>query len=129
MPITGLDHYALYVSDADYAVDFYTRIVGLENGFRPTDLSLPGAWLYVGGTPIVHLIFMPPGHTGHTGAIDHLAFVAEGNPDDMVGRLQANDVQYTMRTLPRTGVTQVFFKGPDQVGLEFNFKPADQPAA
>lgn len=122
MAITALDHYALYVSEPERALDFYTRVLRLENGFRPPDLSFPGAWLYAGGMPIIHLMFLPP-TPGLTGAVDHLAFFAEGDPDEMSERLEANGIEYKRRTLPRTGFTQIFFKGPDSVGLELNYKP------
>jgi catechol 2,3-dioxygenase-like lactoylglutathione lyase family enzyme len=134
MAVTGLDHYALLSSDAERTTRFYTEVVGLSVGFRP-ELSFPGVWLYVGPDPIIHVIFGKPIPTRETGAVDHLALKATGDVDETLGRLQAHGVAYTMRHLERTGVTQVFFRDPDGVGVELNFAgarpsgPAAAPAA
>lgn len=123
MPIAGLDHYALLASDPERTVRFYSDVVGLHLGYRPA-LSFEGAWLYVGTDPIVHVIFGRDFAEGGTGAVDHLAFRANGNVDDAIAKLQAHNVPYSMRTIERTGVVQVFFRDPDQVGVELNFSPA-----
>ena len=123
MVVTGLDHNALLSSDPERTTWFYTDIVGLTVGFRPPDLSFPGVWLYAGKTPIVHIVFGRPIPSTETGAVDHLAFTAIGSADDMVARLEKHGIAFTMRTLERTGVTQVFFRDPDNVGVELNFQP------
>lgn len=122
MPITALDHYALLTSDPERTTQFYTEIVGLRVGFRP-ELSFPGVWLYAGGEPLVHIIFEKPIPTRETGAVDHLAFKANGSVDAALEKLKVNGVEYSMRKLERTGVVQVFFRDPDGVGVELNFAP------
>ena len=122
MPIAALDHYALLSSDPERTTRFYTEVVGLSVGFRP-ELSFPGVWLYAGNEPLVHIIFGKPIATRETGAVDHLAFKATGDVDAALAKLKANSVEYSMRKLQRTGVTQVFFRDPDGVGVELNFAP------
>lgn len=122
MPITGLDHYALLTSDPERTTRFYTDIVGLRVGFRP-ELSFPGVWLYAGDEPIVHIVFGKPVRGPETGAVDHLAFKAKGSVDAALEKLKANGIEYSARKLERTGVTQVFFRDPDGVGVELNFAP------
>src|SRR5688572_1694601 len=109
MQIAGLDHYALLCTDPERTVRFYCDVVGLKAGPRP-DLSFPGAWLYAGSRPIVHIIFGKPIPTKDTGAVDHLAFVAKGNAQETISRLTNQGIVYTSRLIERTGVTQVFFR-------------------
>lgn len=122
MPVTGLDHYALLTSDIERTTRFYTEVVGLEVGFRP-QLTFQGVWLYAGGQPIVHIIEGKPIAGKDTGAVDHLALKAAGDVDDALQKIKSHGVEYTMRKLERTGVTQVFFRDPDGVGVELNFAP------
>jgi catechol 2,3-dioxygenase-like lactoylglutathione lyase family enzyme len=122
MAIKGLDHYALLSSDLERTTRFYTDVVGLEVGFRP-ELTFQGVWLYAGGEPIVHIIVGKPIATRETGAVDHLALKATGNVDAALANIRSHGVEYTMRVLERTGVTQVFFRDPDGVGVELNFAP------
>jgi catechol 2,3-dioxygenase-like lactoylglutathione lyase family enzyme len=122
MAITGLDHYALLTSDVETTKRFYTEVVGLEVGFRPT-LSFEGIWLYAGGQAIVHIIAGKPIATRETGAVDHLALKATGSVDAALANIKSHGVEFNMRVLERTGVTQVFFRDPDGVGVELNFAP------
>jgi catechol 2,3-dioxygenase-like lactoylglutathione lyase family enzyme len=123
MAVTGLDHNALLSSDPARTTWFYTEIVGLTVGFRPPDLTFPGVWLYAGDAPVLHIVFGRPIPSKETGAVDHLAFKATGSPDGMAARLRQHGIEFTMRTLERTGVTQLFFRDPDHVGVELNFAP------
>ena len=122
MPVTGLDHYALLTSDVGRTTRFYTDVVGLEVGFRPK-MTFEGVWLYAGGQPIVHIIAGKPIATKETGAVDHLALKATGSVDKTLDNIRSHGVEFTMRVLERTGVTQVFFRDPDGVGVELNFAP------
>lgn len=120
--ISGLDHYALVCSDPERTTRFYTEVVGLTVGPRPP-LSFPGVWLYAQEQPIVHVIFGKEVPSRLTGAVDHLAFKAHGDVQQALERLRRHAVEYTSRTLERTGVVQVFFRDPDNVGVELNFQP------
>jgi catechol 2,3-dioxygenase-like lactoylglutathione lyase family enzyme len=124
MPVTGLDHFAILASDPERTKWFYSEIAGLTVGFRPPDLSFAGIWLYAGETPIIHVIFEKDIPSKMTGAVDHLSFKANGSADELVERLKANNIEFTKRTLYRTGITQVFCHDPDNVGVEFNY-PAE----
>jgi len=120
--IAGLDHYALLSSDPERTTRFYSEIVGLKVGHRPK-LSFPGVWLYAGDQPIVHIIFDKAIPSKETGAVDHLAFVAKGSVEEALETLRKNNIEFTSRVIERTGVTQVFFRDPDNVGVELNFAP------
>lgn len=122
MAVVGLDHYALLCSDPGRSTRFYEEIVGLKVGPRP-NLSFPGVWLYAGEVPIVHIIFDKKIPGRETGAVDHLAFTAKGDPEEMHQLLRRKGIEFTSRVIERTGVTQVFFRDPDNVGVELNFAP------
>jgi catechol 2,3-dioxygenase-like lactoylglutathione lyase family enzyme len=121
MAVTGLDHFAILSSDEERTTRFYTEVVGLRVGFRPPDLSFPGVWLYAGDTPIVHVVFGRPIPSVPTGAVDHLSFRAEGDADEMAALLQSRGIEFSKRTLERTGITQIFCRDPDNVGVELNY--------
>lgn len=125
MAVIGLDHYALLCSNPERTTRFYEEIIGLRLGPRPA-LSFPGAWLYAGDTPIVHIIFDKKIPGGETGAVDHLAFAARGSVEEMHERLRRNGIEFSSRVIERTGVTQIFFRDPDNVGVELNFAPSQR---
>jgi catechol 2,3-dioxygenase-like lactoylglutathione lyase family enzyme len=122
MAVVGLDHYALLSSNPERTTRFYEDIVGLKVGPRPK-LSFPGVWLYAGEVPIVHIIFDKAIPTRETGAVDHLAFIAKGSVEETHDLLRRHGIEFTSRVIERTGVTQVFFRDPDNVGVELNFAP------
>jgi hypothetical protein len=61
--------------------------------------------------------------TAETGAVDHLALKATGSIEQTTAMLKTHEIKFSMRTLERTGVTQIFFHDPDNVGVELNFAP------
>lgn len=131
MPAVALNHYTIRVKDLERTKEFYEDIVGLTSGDRPP-LAFPGYWLYCGGVPAVHLIGVGPGDpeapaATETGRLDHIAFSAE-NLLLMKERLVASKIRYEERVLPRMNMTQLFFKDPDGINIEFNFPPAETPA-
>ncbi len=124
MPIQGLDHFTINAADLDRSRRFYAEVLGLEDGDRPP-FEFPGAWLYCGGRPIVHLVGGRAAGEGGTGILDHIALSARGLAET-IQRLQAMEIEYTSRIVPRAGLHQVFVHDPDGVMVELNF-PADEP--
>jgi catechol 2,3-dioxygenase-like lactoylglutathione lyase family enzyme len=133
MTVESLDHYTIVAADLDRSVAFYTDVLGLVNGDRP-DFDFPGAWIYVGDKPVVHLLGADgaedmagkgvtgggePGPRG-TGSIHHVAFRASGI-DTYVARLKADNIPMTEQDVPGWPLRQVFLKDPDGVTVELNF--------
>lgn len=119
MSVDLLEHVTILCTDLQASRDFYTEVIGLKDGDRPP-FNFPGAWLYAGGTPVIHLVGGRPAKVRDTGPIDHVALRAS----DLVGmrrRLKDNGVEFTERTVPGVGLHQVFVNDPDGVVLEFNF--------
>ena len=138
MAIQKLAHFSVRTTKLDETVRFYTRVLGLTNGWRPA-FNFPGAWLYAGGdTPdhaVVHLIGMDPndpkGLRDYLGdrdesalrggaAVDHLAFSA-ADLEGTRATLRECNVPFRERTVPNLGLHQVFCEDPQGVVIELNF--------
>lgn len=115
-----LDHVNIRCADLDRSRAFYTDTLGLTDGDRPK-VPIPGAWLYLGGRPVVHLVdaaAMGGNATGLTGPFDHVAFEAE-DFESVRERLTARGGQENI--FPDFGLKQLFFPDPDGVKIELNF--------
>ena len=100
MKIAGVLHINIRcsVSDLPHLEKFYGQALGLENGYRP-DFGFPGAWLYHGQEPIIHLAARYADgsivkNKEHNGSVDHIAFKCTGS-DEMRERLVHNRVSFT----------------------------------
>ncbi len=125
MPLTALDHYTIRTSDLDRSVRFYAEILGLESGARPP-FRFPGAWLYCDGRPVVHLAQRGQKAGGEAGAVDHVAFRADGLAD-FTRHLAERGVAFEQSEVPGLALHQVFLRDPDGVRIEVNF-PGEAPA-
>ncbi|MGF6782166.1 VOC family protein [Paraburkholderia sp. GAS334] len=143
MPISKLAHYSIRTNDLQKSCEFYERILGFKQGYRPP-FDFPGAWLYRGGDEsdfgTVHIIGIDPDNpagllaylgdkevpsTG-TGTVDHIAFLATGVAD-MWETLGAEGIEWRDRTVPSLGLHQVFMEDPSGVTIELNY-PASEIA-
>jgi catechol 2,3-dioxygenase-like lactoylglutathione lyase family enzyme len=141
MSLNRFEH-VLVLSDKVKATrDFYVKVLGLKEGYRPP-FPFPGHWLYLGTTPCIHLAgkmanagqryyLEQKDHSaanGGTGAIDHIAFVA----NDLKGtirKLKRHKLALRERLVPEQNMVQVFFKDPNEITIELNFPVAQQKAA
>lgn len=117
-----LDHVNIRCADLAKSREFYAHTLGLTEGERPK-IPVPGAWLYLGGRPVVHLIeaaAMGGNAVGVTGPFDHVAFEAE-DFEGVRERLQARGVTFQESIFPDFGLKQLFFPDPDGVKIELNF--------
>ena len=117
--IGGLDHINIETTDLESSVRFYEEVLGLQTGWRPS-FDVPGAWLYVGDQPVIHLVVRASVHPGPTGAIHHVALKASGL-DDMLRRLEQHGIEFTKTVVPDLAVTQLFIDDPNGVKLELNY--------
>ena len=75
MPATTMNHFTVLTDDVPGTIGFYADLLGLTDGPRPP-LGFPGAWLYAGDDPILHVIGGRPRDELVAGVIDHMAFSA-----------------------------------------------------
>jgi catechol 2,3-dioxygenase-like lactoylglutathione lyase family enzyme len=131
MVVVALEHFTILTDALDKTVEFYRTLLGLEPGWRPA-FPFPGAWLYCGGRPVLHIV---AGRSAPTpaGAIDHVAFAATGLAATLI-RLEALAVAHELRRLPGDGVWQLFLRDPNGARIELDFAadevatPATAPA-
>ena len=116
MPALSLDHWNVFCKDLKKTVAFYEKYVGLRDGDRPP-FNFPGAWLYAGDRPVVHLVELeaaeaPPTVEPAQLRLSHFAFRATGL-SGLLDRLRAAGVRFQTMRLPGADVTQVHFADPD----------------
>jgi catechol 2,3-dioxygenase-like lactoylglutathione lyase family enzyme len=120
-----LDHYNLRTRKFPETVQFYTDVLGLENGQRP-NFSFPGAWLYSEGRAVVHLVDIAPSGEAQkpdSGVVHHIAFVSRGY-NAMKQSLAAKGVAFDTREVPGGELWQIFIRDPNGVMIELNYDTA-----
>jgi catechol 2,3-dioxygenase-like lactoylglutathione lyase family enzyme len=121
--LQALDHVTLRSTDLARTLRFYQQLLGMEPGDRPS-FCVPGAWLYVAGHPVLHVLEMPV--EGLCGAIDHMAFGARGRAM-LSAQLAAAAVPFELVALPDGSALQMFLRDPDGARIELVFRhPEDQ---
>ena len=123
MTIKGLDHITLNPADLAASLGFYVDLLGLRDGDRPA-FDSPGAWLYSGDRPIVHLVAGRGGEASG-GAVDHIALRAEGLAA-MIARLTAAGIAHETAEVPGRGLKQIFLRDPDGVRIELTFEAGEE---
>ncbi len=139
----SLNHLSVRTTDLDGTSRFYSEVLGLTVGPRP-NFPFPGVWLYSGShdsflNAVVHLIGIdktdPAGLQGYlgdrdestlrgSGAVDHVAFLAEGLTA-MMAHLDKLGVAVRHRTVPSIGLHQMFLDDPNGVVIELNYPAAE----
>lgn len=120
MPVSGLDHINIDTSKPAETIEFYNKVLGLEN--RPEDRPgdpLDGAWLWCGDRPIVHLGFVDTQPPSGTGALNHAAFECS-DFDGTCAALDDLGITYEARRRTDRAFHQIFLSDPNGVKLELN---------
>jgi catechol 2,3-dioxygenase-like lactoylglutathione lyase family enzyme len=130
MPLTQLEHFLVLTDDIEATRRFYCDALGLAVGPRPP-LAFAGYWLYVGGTPCVHVASARAmkarparsascfGRLPGTGPFDHVAFNAT-DFDAVRARLEGQNVPVHVNVVPGVGLRQLFVFDPNGVKVEIN---------
>jgi catechol 2,3-dioxygenase-like lactoylglutathione lyase family enzyme len=111
-----LHHVNILAEDLEATVAFYVEAIGLTKGERPP-FGFPGAWLYDGAKPAVHLTLADEPF-GAAAAVDHVAFAYDAL-DEALARLDRLNLRHTRpKLVPGTGIRQCFLKDPNGVTVE-----------
>lgn len=109
MPVQGINHVSIFVSDMDRSVEFYQRI------FEMPVLSLQqnGTNLRAGpGNQFLGIY-----QVGPTPRIDHVCFtIPDFDPDEVIATLRENGVEGRVRM--RGEVPEVYFNDPDGLSMQ-----------
>ena len=119
MAITEMNHFTVLTDDLERTRGFYVGLLGLRDGPRPP-LGFPGAWLYAGERPVLHVIAgraLPPERRG---VLDHMAFSAKGLAD-IAARFEAAGIAYELRRQAQSNVWQLFASDPNGARVELDF--------
>ena len=127
MAIHGMNHFTVLTADLDATRNFYIGILGLKEGPRPP-LGFPGAWLYAGGQPVLHVIAGRQMPAQPAGVLDHMAFSASDLPG-VVAALRAAGIKYDLRRQPDSGVWQLFCFDPSGARVEMDFAAGEPEPA
>lgn len=118
-----LHHATIDTVDLRASIQFYSRYLGLREGWRP-DFGFAGAWLYPadGDHPIVHLIEVDEDKSAG-GMFNHIAFGGE-RLHDYIEKLRESGDWFEARPVPGTSLTQVHHFDPGGLRIEVAF---DEP--
>lgn len=126
--IEALDHVNLQTQDLDAMVAWYTEVLGLRHGDRP-DFPFPGAWLYAGDHPIVHVTLTDEvAKGGGALSLEHAAFRAKGLAG-FLDRLEARGETYKVVHVEFLPIVLVNVWDPDGNHLHIDFPRAEAEAA
>jgi catechol 2,3-dioxygenase-like lactoylglutathione lyase family enzyme len=119
MQIQRMDHFTIVTDRLDETLAFYAML-GLHAGARP-DFGVPGAWLYATDQPILHVIEVTDMPEPRRGALDHMAYRAQG----LLATTQLLDQHAIPHRIIRTPAPfrmwQLFFADPNGVDVELDF--------
>jgi catechol 2,3-dioxygenase-like lactoylglutathione lyase family enzyme len=127
MAIQGIDHINIGTDRLSETITFFEGL-GLSVGARPP-FDFPGAWLYSGDCPVVHLVQLTEAKApSETAALDHFAFSIQ-DYDDMKRKLDDAGVKYRALSVPGAPVRQIFLRDPNGVTIELNCRQPSPTSA
>jgi catechol 2,3-dioxygenase-like lactoylglutathione lyase family enzyme len=127
MAIQGMNHFTVLTHDLAATRGFYLDLLGFEEGWRPP-FGFPGAWFYVDGKPILHVVAGRPVPQPPGGVLDHMAFSASDLPGT-VTRLRKAGIKFDLRRQADDPKAQwqLFCNDPSGARVELDFR-AEEPA-
>ncbi len=119
MQLGRLEHVNIRTCQLDAMVDWYIRILGMTSGWRPP-FGFPGAWLYAGEHPVVHLVGTSRDPKGIEPRIEHFALSATGLVAFRT-RLDGERISYSVDPVPDFPMVQVNLRDPDGNHIHVDF--------
>jgi catechol 2,3-dioxygenase-like lactoylglutathione lyase family enzyme len=129
MSVGLLDHYNVSTKKLPETIRFYEDVLGFKNGPRPP-FNFPGAWLYSGSQPVLHLNDISGTDRQQredSGVIDHVAFLSRGF-EATRQHLARKGIDHRVNQVPNSTRWQIFLKDPNNVEIELNFETKNEMA-
>lgn len=126
MQIRKLDHVNVRTTQLEAMVEWYTCVLRMRSGDRP-DFPFPGAWMYVGDHPAVHLVGIdgdPATGSETTLKLEHFAFSAT-DCAAFEAKLTDLDEAFRISAVPDFGITQYNVWDPDGNHIHIDFVGED----
>ena len=121
MTLTAFDHVNVRTARLSAMVAWYADVLGLQAGDRPA-FPFPGAWLYLGGAAVIHLVGVEDAPvSGGDIALEHIAFRATGM-EGFLQKLKDLGLPYQLNRIDSIGVTQVNIHDPDGNHIHVDFE-------
>lgn len=127
MKMLRLDHVNVRTTKLDEMVGFYEQILGLTTGARP-DFPFPGAWLYIGEHPVIHLVGVEKECASIEPKIEHFAIQATGLAE-LLERLKAADIRHSVDQVPGMPIVQVNLEDVDGNHIHIDFHSDEMSAS
>ena len=121
MKLGTLDHVNVRTRNLDRMIDWYSRILGMTEGRRP-GFDFPGAWLYVGDKPYLHLVGVDRSLPAHQDELrlEHFAMSATGL-SAFLDRLKDEGIDCKLVKVPDFPIVQVNVWDPDGNHIHIDF--------
>lgn len=134
MPLAHIEHYLIAADDMEATKTWYCDVLGMQEGWHP-EFNFPVYWLYLDGKDVVHISQSAKNATDNqktylgrtsqntgagTGAIDHIAFRANGLAETMAHLRQLN-IDFKERRANGQALYQLFMFDPNGIKVELNF--------
>ncbi|MGB7299566.1 MAG: VOC family protein [Burkholderiaceae bacterium] len=126
MKISRLDHVNVRTTQLSEMIAWYTSVLGLRSGNRP-GFPFPGAWMYAGDSPVVHLVGIegdPATGSEANLKLEHFALSATGCAE-FEARLKMMQVKYQRAELRDFELVLINVWDPDGNHIHVDF-PADE---
>jgi catechol 2,3-dioxygenase-like lactoylglutathione lyase family enzyme len=123
MQIQRMDHFTIVTDRLDETLAFYAML-GLHKGARP-DFGVAGAWLYAAELPILHVLEVTNMPEPRRGALDHMAYRAQGLLATTRMLEERSIPHRIIRTPAPFRMWQLFFVDPNGVDVELDFDPEE----
>lgn len=121
-----LDHVNIRTARLGEMVRWYDEVLEMRSGDRPP-FDFPGAWLYAGEFPVVHLVGVKAIEAAKDPCLEHFAIRAKGLAS-LVERLKSLGVAHTLDKVPGIPVVQVNLRDPDGNHIHIDFDAAEMDA-
>lgn len=121
LPLKGLNHISIVVSDVPKSIDFYKHVLGFLEIARPRSFEFEGSWLMRDNVAI-HLIEGKPVMRSKTidPKADHISFVSCVPLSIIESMLEALGIEFVKETTNEQGMVleQIFFHDLDHNMIE-----------
>jgi catechol 2,3-dioxygenase-like lactoylglutathione lyase family enzyme len=117
-----LDHVNVRTGRLEEMRKWYADVLGLKDGWRPP-FPFPGAWLYAGDDPIVHLVGVESTPVADEDDIRLEHFALKGDDlEALRGRIKAANLECHDVRVPGTDILQLNIYDPDGNHIHIDFR-------
>lgn len=123
-----LDHVNVRTGRLEAMRKWYVDVLGMTDGWRPP-FPFPGAWLYAGNDPIVHLVGVESTPGAHEDDIRLEHFALQGDDlEALRARIKAAGQECREVRVPGTNLLQLNVYDPDGNHIHIDFRVAEGTA-